>query len=80
MNRESGHKKLAPSVIVALVIIFILVQAGAVVFALRQEGMGLLLTILLIAIPFAVICALVVVYLERIREIDEEDREDMFRY
>lgn len=73
-------KKVAPTVILALIIILILTQAGAVIFALSKEGLGIFLTLLILLAPLVIIAALVTVYLERIKEIDEEEKDDLSKY
>ena len=73
-------KKIAPTIVVILVIFFILVQAGVLVFALSREGLGIFWTIILILAPLFVIAALVAVYIERIKEIDEEKKDDLSKY
>lgn len=74
------NKKAAPTIILALVIIFILLQAGAVIYALTKGGLGVLLTVVILLVPLAIIAALVTVYIERMREIDEEDNDDLSKY
>lgn len=73
-------KRIAPSIILILVIFFILVQAGVMIYAFSEEGLGLFWKILISLVPLGIIAALIGVYLERIREIKEEDPEDLNRY
>jgi hypothetical protein len=73
-------KRIAPTVILILVVFFILVQAGAMIYVLKQEGMGIFWTLLLILTPLAVIAALIAVYIERMKEIDEEEKDDLSKY
>ncbi len=74
------NKRIAPTVILVLVIFFILVQAGVMIYALNQEGLGLFWTLLIILAPLAIIVALITVYIERMNEIEDEEKNDMSRY
>jgi uncharacterized membrane protein YhaH (DUF805 family) len=67
-------------VILILVIFFILVQAGAMIFVLNKEGLGIFWTLILILAPLAVIVALIAVYIERMKEINEEEKDDLSKY
>jgi uncharacterized membrane protein YhaH (DUF805 family) len=73
-------KRIAPTIILILVIFFILLQAGVMIWALNQEGLGVFWTLLLILTPLAIIVALIAVYIERIKEIDEEEKDDLSKY
>jgi hypothetical protein len=73
-------KRIAPTVVVIVLVFLILVQAGAVVFALTKEGLGTFWIITIILIPLLIIAALIGVYIERIREIDEQEKDDLTRY
>ena len=74
------NKRFAPTVILVLVIFFILVQAGVMIYALNKEGLGLFWTLLIILAPLAIIVALISVYIERMNEIDDEEKNDLSRY
>jgi len=73
-------KRIAPTVILIVLVLFILLQVGGLVFALTQEGIGLFWKILVVAVPLIFIIALFTVYMERIREIDEEESDDLSKY
>ena len=73
-------KRIAPTIILILVIFFILVQAGVMIYALNKEGLGVFWTLLLILTPLAIIVALIAVYIERIKEIDDEEKDDLSKY
>lgn len=73
-------RKIAPTVIIILIIFFILVQAGTLVFVLSKEGLGVFWNLILILLPLAFIAALIAVYIERMKEIDEEDKDDLSKY
>lgn len=73
-------KRVAPTVILILVIFFILVEAGTLVFVFTREGLGFFWTLLLLIIPFVLIVALISVYIERLKEIDEEEKDDLSKY
>ena len=73
-------KRIAPTVILILVVFFILVQAGAMIYVLKKEGLGIFWTLLLILAPLAIIAALIAVYIERMKEIDEEEKDDLSKY
>jgi len=73
-------KRIAPTVVLILVIFFILVEAGILLFVFTQEGLGFFWTMLLLIIPFAIIVALISVYIERLKEIDEEEKDDLSKY
>lgn len=74
------NKRIAPTVILVLVIFFILVQAGVMIYALKQEGLGIFWTLLIILAPLAIIVALISVYIERMNEIDDEEKDDLSQY
>jgi uncharacterized membrane protein YhaH (DUF805 family) len=73
-------KRIAPTIILILVIFFILVQAGVMIYVLKKEGLGLFWTLLLILAPLAIIVSLIAVYIERIKEIDDEEKDDLSKY
>jgi len=73
-------KRIAPTIILILVIFFILVQAGAMIYVLNKEGLGIFWTLLLILTPLAIIAALIAVYIERLKEIEEEENDDLSKY
>ena len=73
-------KRFAPTLILVLVIIFLVAQVTGLVIALTREGTGLLWIMLLALVPLIIIAALITVYMERIREIDEEEKDDLSRY
>ena len=68
-------KRIAPTILVILIIIFVLIQAGVIIWALNREGLGTFWMILILAIPFAAIWALIAVYIERLKEIDDENSD-----
>ena len=74
------NKRIAPTVILVLVIFFILVQAGVMIYALNKEGLGIFWTLLIILAPLAIIVALITVYIERMNEIEEEEKDDLDKY
>ena len=63
-----------------LVIFFILVQAGTLVMVFIKEGLGIFWTLVLLITPLIIIVALITVYLERLKEIDEEEKDDLTKY
>ena len=63
-----------------LVIFFIIVQAGSLVVVFIKEGLGLFWTLVLLLTPLIIIIALITVYLERLKEIDEEEKDDLRKY
>ena len=63
-----------------LVIFFILVQAGALLLVFIKEGIGIFWTLVLLITPLIIIVALITVYLERLKEIDEEEKDDLTKY
>ena len=73
-------RKVVPTVIIILIIFFILVQTGVVIWAITSEGLGLFWNLLVMAIPLGIIIALIAVYIERMKEIDEEDKDDLSKY
>lgn len=74
------NKRIAPTVVLILVVFFILLQAGAIIYAMNKEGLGVFWTLLLILTPLAIIAALIAVYIERMKEIDEEEKDDLSKY
>ena len=73
-------KRIAPTIVVIIVGFYLLAQAGVILFAVRKEGLGLFWTILIALIPLGIAIGLLSVYLERIREIEEEDEDDLKKY
>jgi 4-hydroxybenzoate polyprenyltransferase len=74
------NKRFGPTVVLILVIFFILLYAGCLTVLFVKEGLGLFWTLLLLVVPLVIIIALISVYIESIREIDEEEKEDLSRY
>jgi len=74
------NKRFGPTVVVVLVIFFILVFAGSVVTALISEGLGIFWTILMLIVPLVIVIALITVYIERLKEIDEQEKDDLRKY
>jgi uncharacterized membrane protein YhaH (DUF805 family) len=73
-------KRIAPTIILILVIFFILLYAGTIIYVLNKEGLGIFWTLLLILAPLAIIVALIAVYIERMKEIDEQEKDDLSKY
>lgn len=73
-------KRFGPTLVLILVIFFILVQAGTLVVVLIKEGLGIFWTLVLLLTPLIIIVALITVYLERLKEIDEEEKDDLTKY
>ena len=73
-------KRFGPTLVLILVIFFILVQAGALVVVFIKEGLGIFWTLVLILTPLVIIIALITVYLERLKELDEEEKDDLTKY
>jgi uncharacterized membrane protein YhaH (DUF805 family) len=69
-------KRFGPTVVLVLVIFFILVWAGSLVTVFVKEGLSLFWTLLLLIAPLVIIIALISVYIERLREIDKEEKDD----
>jgi hypothetical protein len=74
------NKRIAPTIVMILVIFFILVEAGIIVYAIRQEGLSFFWILVILSIPLVIIVALISVYIERIKEIDEEEKDDLSKY
>ena len=74
------NKRVAPTIILVLMIIFILAQAGAVIYVLTREGLGLFINLVILLVPLAIIAALLSVYIERMREIKDEEKDDLSKY
>lgn len=73
-------KRFGPTLVLILVIFFILVQAGTLVVVFIKEGLGIFWTLILLLTPLIVIIALITVYLERLKEIDDEEKDDLTKY
>jgi len=73
-------KRFAPTLVMILVIFFILLEAGIIIFAIRQEGLSFFWTLVILIVPLVIIVALISVYIERIKEIDEEEKDDLSKY
>lgn len=74
------NKRFGPTVVLILVIFFILVFAGSVVTAVVSEGLGIFWTMVLLIVPFVIIVALISVYIERMKEIEDEEKDDLTKY
>jgi len=74
------NKRFGPTIVLILVIFFILVWAGSLVTVFVKEGLGIFWTLILLIVPLAIIIALISVYIERIKEIDEEEKDDLTKY
>jgi len=74
------NKRFGPTIVLILVIFFILVWAGSLVTVFVKEGLGIFWTLILLIVPLAIIIALISVYVERIKEIDEEEKDDLTKY
>jgi uncharacterized membrane protein YhaH (DUF805 family) len=73
-------KRFGPTLVLILVIFFILVYAGSLVILFIKEGLGIFWTLILAIVPLIIIIALITVYLERLKEIDEEEKDDLSKY
>jgi len=74
------NKRIAPTIVVIIVGLYILVQAGVILYLFRKEGLGLFWIILIALIPLGIAVTLLAVYLERIREIKGEEEDDLSKY
>ena len=73
-------KRFGPTLVLILVIFFILVYAGSLVTVFIKEGLGTFWTLVLLIVPLVIIIALISVYIERLKEIDEEEKDDLNQY
>jgi hypothetical protein len=73
-------KRFGPTLVLILVIFFILVQAGSLVVVFIKEGLGIFWTLVLLLVPLVIIIALITVYLERMKELNEEEKDDLTKY
>ena len=73
-------KRFGPTLVLILVIFFILVYAGSLVTVFIKEGLGTFWTLILVIVPLVIIIALISVYIERLKEIDEEEKDDLNQY
>ena len=73
-------KRFGPTLVLILVIFSILVWAGSLVTVFIKEGLGVFWTLVLLIVPLIVIIVLISVYIERIKEIDEEEKDDLSQY
>ena len=74
------NKRFGPTIVLILVVFFILVWAGSLVTVFVKVGLGIFWTLILLIVPLAIIIALISVYIERIKEIDEEEKDDLTKY
>ncbi len=74
------NKRVAPTVILIIVVFFILVQTAVLIYAFAEEGLGIFWKLIIALVPLGIIVALIGVYRERIREIKEQDEEDLSKY
>lgn len=70
-------KRIAPTVILIGMILLIAVLTTVLIYAFSNEGLGLIWKIIIALVPMGIIAALVSVYLERIKEINREENEDL---
>lgn len=73
-------KRFGPTLVLILVIFFILVYAGSLVTVFIKEELGIFWTLILLIVPLVIIIALISVYIERLKEIDEEEKDDLNQY
>ena len=73
-------KRFGPTLVLILVILFILIYAGSLVTIFVKEDLGILWTLILLIVPLAIIIALISIYIERLKEIDEEEKDDLSQY
>ena len=73
-------KRFGPTLVLILVIFFILVYAGSLVMVFIKEELGIFWTLILLIVPLVIIIALISVYIERLKEIDEEEKDDLSQY
>lgn len=73
-------KRFGPTLVLILVIFFILVYAGSLVTVFIKEELGIFWTLILLIVPLIIIIALISVYIERLKEIDEEEKDDLNQY
>jgi len=73
-------KRFGPTLVLILVIFFILVYAGSLICVFIKEGLGTFWTLVLLIVPLVIIIALISVYIERLKEIDEEEKDDLNQY
>jgi uncharacterized membrane protein YhaH (DUF805 family) len=73
-------KRFGPTLVLILVIFFILIYAGSLVTVFVKEELGILWTLILLIVPLVIIIALISVYVERLKEIDEEEKDDLNQY
>lgn len=73
-------KRIAPTIILIVTIFLILAYTGVLLYAFSQEGLGLFWKMIIIIVPLGIIGALLGVYVERLKEIKDEDPEDMSKY
>lgn len=73
-------KRFGPSLVMVLLIIFILAYAGGLITIFVKEGLGIFWTLILSIVPLIIIIALISVYIERIKEIKKEEKDDLSQY
>ena len=73
-------KRFGPTLVLILVIFAILLWAGSLVTVFVKEELGILWTLILLIVPLVIIIALISVYIERLKEIDEEEKDDLNQY
>lgn len=74
------NKRIAPTIILVIAAAYILLQGGVIIWALSREGLALIWKILIGSIPLIFVIALISVYMERMKEIDEGDENDVDKY
>ena len=74
------NKRIAPTIILVVMIFLIITYTGILIYAFSKEGLGLFWKILIILVPLGIIAALFGVYIERMKEIKDEENEDLSNY
>jgi hypothetical protein len=81
MNKKlTMDKRFGPTLVLILVIFFILAYAGTLVMVFVKEELGIFWTLTLLIVPLVIIIVLISVYIERLKEIEEEEKDDLNQY
>lgn len=72
--------RFSTTVVLVLVIIAILAYASFIIWAFSQEGLSFVWNMLIMVVPLIIILVLINVYRERLRELEEQEKDPLDKY
>ncbi len=77
---DAVGKYIVPIVIVALLLIFLVLQAFGIMVAIDVFGSNVFVKLFVFLIFAAIVTTLIVVLVQRLKEIKEDDEDDLDKY